>query len=193
LRLAFYKSERPIRTELPVRFPRSKRRAIRADKQRVNAPTPTRSAEKHLVVRVAGENFALPIRRVRGIVAHIDIAAVPSAPPFVHGEIRSAGRTPVTVIDLRRRFGVGGRGEESCIVLVETGGESRPRRKYGLLVDSVAETAAFASGETVGSTGPTADYIRGVARAEDGRSVVLLDLNALLDPQSQSVADNKAA
>jgi purine-binding chemotaxis protein CheW len=88
-----------------------------------------------ITATVGSQLFGLPILRVQDVFAPDRITRVPLAAPDIAGVLNLRGRI-VTLIDLRRRLGLGGReqGAQAMAVGVESQGES-----YGLLIDSIGE------------------------------------------------------
>jgi purine-binding chemotaxis protein CheW len=86
-----------------------------------------------VAVRVADEEFALPVMQVRDVLRHRQLTPVPLAPRAVAGLLNLRGHI-VTAIDLRLRLGLPPRveGSEASLVVVENGSEL-----YALVVDSV--------------------------------------------------------
>ena len=84
---------------------------------------------------IGGQLFGLPILRVQDVFAPERLTKVPLAPAEIAGVLNLRGRI-VTLIDMRRRLGLGQREDSSpaMAVGVESRGES-----YGLLIDSVGE------------------------------------------------------
>jgi len=58
---------------------------------------------------IANEEFGLDILLVQEIIRIMDITKVPRAPEFVEGVINLRGKV-IPIMDLRRRFGLGGQG-----------------------------------------------------------------------------------
>ena len=89
----------------------------------------------YVTAMIDGQLFGLPIVRVQDVFIPERLTRVPLAPPEIAGVLNLRGRI-VTLIDLRRRFGLGERkeGEDVMAIGVESRGES-----YGLLIDRVGE------------------------------------------------------
>jgi len=89
----------------------------------------------YVTAMIDGQLFGLPIVRVQDVFIPERLTRVPLAPPEIVGVLNLRGRI-VTLIDLRRRFGLGERkeGEDVMAIGVESRGES-----YGLLIDRVGE------------------------------------------------------
>lgn len=134
---------------------------------------------------VGEEEFGVEILAVREINRMMEITRVPHAPDFVEGVINLRGRV-VPVVDLRKRFGLGGieRGKSARIVVVEL-----RDKVVGFLVDSVSEVLRVPQDllepppPIVG--GVNREYLESVVKLED-RLLVLLDLHKLLDAGERS-------
>ena len=146
-----------------------------------------KSVEKEstlLVFDLVGEYCGLPVNLVREIV-HVPprITRVPNAPDYVRGVINLRG-TVIPVLDCAMKMGnTPSQGSaESRIVVAEF-----EEVLFGVLVDAVREVRTIPESlvEVSGATSRTGDigtdYVTGVAKMEDGRLIVLLDLAALFD------------
>ncbi|MDL2263031.1 chemotaxis protein CheW [Synergistaceae bacterium OttesenSCG-928-I11] len=146
-----------------------------------------------LVFDLAGEHCGLDVNLVREIV-HVPprITRVPNAPHYVRGVINLRG-TVIPVLDCVIKMG-GGHTEhtnETRIVVAEFEGI-----QFGVLVDAVREVRTVAdslieSGDSARSTSSIGDdYILGVAKMDDGRLIVLIDLAALFEIEELIEEDN---
>jgi purine-binding chemotaxis protein CheW len=150
--------------------------------------------------RVAGEDFAVDIMRVREIMPPVPLTPVPEAPGHLAGVFRLRGEV-VPVMDLRRRLGLppGEATRRSKYVVVKVAG-----RLLGLMVDEVCEVLRLGRDELRpappaidgrgtrlflgvcdGEGGPARGGRRGGAR----RLRLLLNVKALLDPASSDGLD----
>ena len=136
-----------------------------------------------LVFDLVGEHCGLDVNLVREIV-HVPprITRVPNAPHYVRGVINLRG-TVIPVLDCALKMGGAytGNTNESRIVVAEFEGI-----QFGVLVDAVREVRSVsdslienADASGTGSIGT--DYVVGIAKMEDGRLIVLLDLASLFD------------
>ena len=145
-----------------------------------------------LVFDLAGEYCGLDVNLVREIV-HVPprITRVPNAPHYVRGVINLRG-TVIPVLDCVIKMG-GGHTEhtnETRIVVAEFEGI-----QFGVLVDAVREVRSVAdslieSGDSTKSSSIGDDYILGVAKMDDGRLIVLIDLAALFEIEELIEEDN---
>lgn len=143
----------------------------------------TENEQTLLVFDLAGEYCALDAGLVREIV-HVPprVTRVPNAPMHVRGVINLRG-TIVPVLDCMTKMGNGSTDvtPETRIVVSELEGI-----QFGVLVDAVREVrgvveSQIESGANTSSSSIGADYILGVAKVDDGRLIVLLDLASLFD------------
>jgi len=158
---------------------RAEQRALRraADGQRT----------EYLAFSLAGEIYAVEIHSIGEILKPPPITEVPRAESSIIGVVSVRGRL-VTVIDLRKRFGVKDTpiGHLTRILLVDKGDE-----KLGLLVDEVLQVYRLTENEiepanVLGGDQPA--HILGIGRPKEGTGrpdfgslLVLLDLRPILD------------
>src|SRR5882672_12469111 len=95
----------------------------------------TSNLKEYVTATIGGQLFGLPIQRVQDVFMPERLTRVPLAPPEIAGVLNLRGRI-VTLIDMRRRFGLGERKDDDpyMAIGVESRGES-----YGLLIDNVGE------------------------------------------------------
>ena len=95
----------------------------------------TVSMQEYVTAQIGGQLIGLPILRVQDVFIPEGLTRVPLAPPEIAGVLNLRGRI-VTVIDMRRRLGLGagGAAETPLAIGVESRGES-----YGLLIDAIGE------------------------------------------------------
>jgi purine-binding chemotaxis protein CheW len=135
---------------------------------------------EYVTALIGDQLFGLPIARVQDVFAPERLTLVPLAPPEIAGLLNLRGRI-VTVIDMRRRLDLNGRGEDHrpMAIGVEHKGES-----YGLLIDEIGEVLKLPSASRVDN--PVNLDVRlarvssGVHRL-DGRLLVVLDVERVLD------------
>jgi len=150
--------------------------------------------------RIAGEDYAIDIMRVREIINPVEVTRVPRAPRFVEGVIRLRGEV-IPVVDVRKRFGqpAGAPGRKTRYLIVIVAG-----RRIGLVVDEVCEVLRLRRGEIrpapalVGEGGPRfflgvcgGDGVAASGRRGGGSSRLrlLLNVKALLDPAQPGEAE----
>ena len=163
------------------------------------ARTAEEDNEQLITFRVAGEEYGIPIMEVQEIIRVPEITSVPNAPSGVIG-ITSLRSWIVPVMDLRTKFGLRSllaettgenrRDDERCLV-VRIGAKS-----VALRVDAVNQVlqAAKSSVEQtpaiVAGGGAGRDQIRGIAKLDEGkRLIMLLDVGKLVSQSDLSTID----
>lgn len=141
-----------------------------------------------LTFEQGGEEYALPLRRVREIVEYERPTRLPATPPYVLGVIDVRGLV-VPVVDLSAKLGQGvsSIGTRSCIVLVETSlGPSQPL--VGVLVEAVRGVVELAVDERAAIEAQS-DAGEGTSWYElqrEGGSIWLLDIDEALAEEDVS-------
>ncbi len=80
----------------------------RRDEQAMNTENTQQNLTEYVTAMIGGQLFGLPIVRVQDVFVPERLTRVPLAPPEIAGVLNLRGRI-VTLIDLRRRFGLGKR------------------------------------------------------------------------------------
>ena len=137
---------------------------------------------QYLTFFVAGEEYAIPILRVREILEHSRVTRVPSTPPYIRGVINLRGSV-IPVIDLAVKFGLepAAISKTSCIVVVELSGSEQTI--MGVIADSVRQVVDFAQNEieaapSFGVHGRV-DFLLGMGLMADA-FVLMLDIDKAL-------------
>ncbi len=139
---------------------------------------------KYLTFVLGGESYGIPVLKVREIIRHIEVTAVPQMPDYVKGVTNLRGKI-IPVVDLRIKFGLASTEttERTCIVVVQVGSAATSKIQMGLVVDAVEEVANIAAGEIeptpdFGTTLNT-EYILGMAKVK-GTVKSLLDIDQVV-------------
>src|SRR5262245_6967988 len=131
--------------------------------------------------QLSGQDYAFRIEQIQEIVILDKVTKTPQVPEYVEGVSNLRGSI-IPIINLRKLFGLEPKpvdGDTRTIV-VNVG-----QRTMGCTVDSVSQVLRIQeeniqpAPETVTANG--AGYISGFARQE-GRLMILLDIDELLDP-----------
>jgi purine-binding chemotaxis protein CheW len=138
---------------------------------------------EYLALVLGAESYAVPIAHVAEILRPPPITEVPRASRNVLGVVSVRGRL-VTVVDLRRRFGLAEApiDRRSRVLLAHAGtGE-----QIGLLVDEVRQVWRLAAEEIEPPNalgGEQAAHIAGIGRpaGSDGTVLILLNLAPILE------------
>jgi purine-binding chemotaxis protein CheW len=142
---------------------------------------------EYVTAMIGGQLFGLPIVRVQDVFIPARLTRVPLAPPEIAGVLNLRGRI-VTLIDLRRRFGLGKRedGNSSMAIGVESRGES-----YGLLIDNVGEVLklddAAREANPINLDQRLARVSAGIHRL-DGQLLIIVDVDRVLDISAKAIA-----
>lgn len=124
----------------------------------------------HVRVRVAGEQYALPVDGVLEVAELGDVTPVPGAPSSVLG-VRNLRGQLIPVVDLATLFGLDGDTPRERIVIAEAGD-----RRAGLAVESILAVEPVSQPTEAAASA----YLRGAVLA-DGELVGIVDLGAALD------------
>jgi len=135
---------------------------------------------KVIVFALGSEEYGIEVDKVRTIERMIPITRVPKTPAFVKGVINLRG-VVLPVIDLRGRFGLPETEptENTRIIIVSVGDI-----EVGFIVDAANDVMDIDSDsidsppEVVG--GIRAKYLHGVAKIEDNRLLIMLNLSEVL-------------
>ena len=141
----------------------------------------------YVTAMIDGQLFGLPIVRVQDVFIPERLTRVPLAPREIVGVLNLRGRI-VTLIDLRRRVGLGERkeGEDVMAIGVESRGES-----YGLLIDRVGEVVELEGvarePNPVNLDQRLAQMSSGIYRLDD-QLLVVVDVDRVLDIGRKAIA-----
>jgi len=135
---------------------------------------------KVIVFALGSEEYGIEVDKVRTIERMSPITRVPKTPAFVKGVINLRG-VVLPVIDLRGRFGLPETEptENTRIIMVSVGDI-----EVGFIVDAANDVMDIDSDsidsppEVVG--GIRAKYLHGVAKIEDNRLLIMLNLSEVL-------------
>jgi purine-binding chemotaxis protein CheW len=153
----------------------------------MNTENAQQNLTEYVTAMIGGQLFGLPIVRVQDVFIPERLTRVPLAPPEIAGVLNLRGRI-VTLIDLRRRFGLGQRedGNSSMAIGVESRAES-----YGLLIDSVGEVLklddAAREPNPVNLDQRLARVSAGIYRL-DGQLLIVVDVDRVLDIGANAIA-----
>jgi purine-binding chemotaxis protein CheW len=136
--------------------------------------------EEFLSFRLGAEEYAIDILRVREIRAYAPVTRIANTPSYIKGVFNLRGAI-VPVLDLRIRMGFEKAEYNAFTVVIIIDVEGR---SIGVVVDSVSDVVAFATGEIRPAPpmpgGIDAALIRGLA-PKDGRMLIVLDIARLME------------
>lgn len=144
-----------------------------------------------VVFRLAAEEYALPITKVKDINRVLPITKIPQAPSFMEGIINLRGSIN-SVVDLRGRFGLkrGEKTDDTRIMIIEFRGQT-----IGIIVDAVEEVLTIPAGSI--DLPPMAakldhTYIVGIGKVNE-RLLVLLDIDKVFNDDEIRILQNSTA
>ncbi|WP_315371541.1 chemotaxis protein CheW [Paenibacillus xylanexedens] len=136
---------------------------------------------KVIVFKLGSEEYGIEVDKVQTIERMMPITRVPKTLSFVKGVINLRG-VVIPVIDLRGRFSLPETAKTDQTRIVIVGVDDM---QVGFIVDSandvidIKSSAIDSPPEVVG--GVKARYLRGVAKLEDSRLLIMLNLNEVLN------------
>jgi purine-binding chemotaxis protein CheW len=144
------------------------------------SPAARGATGKYMTFKLAAEEYALDILKVRELIGLLEITRVPRAPDFIRGVINLRGKV-IPVVDLRVKFGMetAVATSQTVIIVVQLAGGLT----MGILVDEVLEVRAIGENDVEPppnfQSQTAADFISGVSKA-DKRIIFLLDIDRVL-------------
>ncbi|ANE47558.1 chemotaxis protein CheW [Paenibacillus swuensis] len=136
---------------------------------------------KFIVFSLAHEEYGVEVDKVRTIERMLPITRVPRTPAFVKGVINLRG-VVVPIIDLRERFNLpqAEYNENSRMIIV-----ALADLEVGLIVDSASDVIDLDTDEIADPPevvgGVKAKYLRGIAKLDNKRLLVMLNLHEVLN------------
>lgn len=144
---------------------------------------------RYVCFTVGNGRYGLPIEQVVQIIRHENITEVPTAPPYVEGVLNLRGEV-IPVINIRERFGLPRTDKDlkNRVIVIGDG-----QRSYGLLVDGVREITELEEDSIEANAtsvfGMRADFVVGIAKAQDDLLVILDIFKILNSPSLISLMD----
>ncbi|RYL95322.1 chemotaxis protein CheW [Sporolactobacillus sp. THM7-4] len=138
---------------------------------------------KVILFKLNNEMYGVPVDQILSIERIQAITRVPNAPDYVVGIMNLRGLI-IPVIDMRRRFRMSTTEptKDTRIIIVDVGDI-----KVGLMVDEANEVLDVDPGSVEKTpdivSGPGSEYINGVAKINDDRLLILLNLQRILYEQ----------
>jgi purine-binding chemotaxis protein CheW len=138
---------------------------------------------KYLTFALAHEEYGLEILKVREIIKHVAVTAVPQTPSYVKGVINLRGQV-IPVVDLRAKFGMETAEvtDETCIIVVEILQSAR-KLNTGIIVDRVQEVLDIAGQDIEEppqfAASVNTDFILGIGKVAQSIKI-LLDIDEVL-------------
>ena len=149
----------------------------------------TRQAGKYLAFNLQGESYGIDVLKVREIIRHTCVTAVPQMPSYIKGVINLRGRI-IPVMDLRVRFACRQTNDtdQTCVIVVQVNVQEGKVMQMGLIVDGVEDVLNLTTEDIeetpdFGSAISTACIV-GMAKVRDGVKM-LLNVDRLLSANEQ--------
>lgn len=152
---------------------------------------------RYLAFSIGTEQFAIPLLKVREVIALTETTPLPQAPAYFRGVMNLRGQV-ISIIDLRMKLKLSkGSGSETSVIIIDINNMA-----LGVTVDSVDNVMALKAEDI--SEPPNFDLstrsegISGIAR-KDKKLICLVDLDKTLGGheigqwQSQAQGSQKAA
>ncbi|MCW5828860.1 MAG: chemotaxis protein CheW [Deltaproteobacteria bacterium] len=147
---------------------------------------------KFVTFALGKEKFAVPVLRVKEIIAKYEVAPLPKTPQFVEGIISLRGDI-IPVVDLRKRFDlpVQGRTDDTRLIVLEMDDFF-----VGIEVDMVFEVIKINADHIEPPpalvAGLEADFLEGVCEIAS-RLITILNLDRIFSPQEKDVLSESSA
>lgn len=144
------------------------------------------TGERFLRFSLGEEEYAIPLLRVREVIAVPEVTPIPQTPNYFLGVINLRGQV-ITVVDMRTKLGIKPlNGPEMAVVICDLGAIS-----LGVVVDSINSVitpkAAEISDRPEVKNQKAMEYITSVYRHDQGL-VLLLDIAKLFNFEDQTTA-----
>lgn len=146
--------------------------------------------ERYLSFSLGAEEYAMPLLKVREVIAVPEVTPIPQTPSYFLGIMNLRGQV-ISVMDLRTKLGIkASNGAETAVIICDLSPVS-----IGVVVDSVNAVLSPRSDEV--SEKPdvqgsrTTEYITGVYRRGNGL-VLFLDLAKMLDVKQLEMMQSAA-
>jgi purine-binding chemotaxis protein CheW len=149
-------------------------------------PITGKVAREVLVFEVGGQRYGLPTVDVRELVRAVTITPLPNAPAAIEGVVNVRGHV-LPVLDVRSRFRLPAKAlDPSDLFIVASAGP----RGVILRVDQATHLALVdeASVQPSQTLGPSATYVAGVAKLDDGL-MLIHDLTTFLSAAEAASVD----
>lgn len=162
-----------------------------SDNPRAAAVASRKNSSQYVGFQLAGQEYAFRIEQIQEIVILDKVTKTPQVAEYVEGVCNLRGSI-IPIINLRKLFGLEPKpvDSETRTIVVNVG-----QRTMGCTVDLVSQVMRIPeeniqpAPETVTANG--ANYIAGFAR-QNGRLMILLDIDELLDPTKLDQVRNAA-
>jgi purine-binding chemotaxis protein CheW len=145
--------------------------------------------ERYLRFSLGKEEYAIPLLKVREVIAMPETTPIPQTPNYFLGIMNLRGQV-ITVMDLRTKLGIKAEmGAETSVIIADLGDIS-----VGVVVDSInavlnPDPKDLAEKPELSSGVKSSEYITGVYKKESGL-VLLLNIAKLLNFEDKQILTN---
>lgn len=127
--------------------------------------------ERFLLFSIGTEDFAIPLLKVREVIAFTAVTPIPNMPSHFKGVINLRGQV-ISIIDLRSKIGVRNTSadQETTIIILDSG-----EKNLGVIVGSIRSVLSLSLSEISPPpevTQVSQQFVSGIAKAGD--SLILL-------------------
>jgi len=149
-------------------------------------------AGKYLIFKLQAESYGICESKVREIIWHTSVTAMPQMPEHICGVFNLRGKM-IPVMDLRKRFGLITKEDtdQNCILVIQVQLADQRATPMGLVVDGIEGTVSISpiEMEKPCSFGGriSGDYVVGVTRVK-GSVTTLLDIDNVVDAEAMKEA-----
>jgi purine-binding chemotaxis protein CheW len=148
-----------------------------------------RTTSQFVGFRLDAEEYAIAITKIQEIIVMKPITRIPQVPGVIEGLINLRGSV-IPIVNLRKLFALPPRGfdDETRTIIVNVGD-----RTIGYIVDEVTQVMRISNDQIQPAPASVSAlakrYIAGLARLDD-RLLILLEIEALLDPDELPLASD---
>lgn len=148
------------------------------------------SENRFLCFSLGSEEYAIPLLRVKEVIAVPDVTQVPFTPNYFLGIMNLRGQV-ISIMDLRQKFGIKSKEiNETSVIICDL-----DHMSIGVVVDAINSVITPSPEEMAPKpdiqSSKTTDYITGVYRKEK-RLVLFLDIAKTLTGEDQEALNRKA-
>lgn len=149
--------------------------------------------KKYLTFTLCNEKYGIPLSSVKEIIGITDTTPVPQVPSYFKGLINLRGKI-ISIIELRKKLKISSEQtlerQKTSIVITEVGDTL-----IGSVVDDVNEVIGLHPDQIQPTSNIQSrvshELITGVARVENSRLILLLDIEKVLDLKELEEIKNK--
>jgi purine-binding chemotaxis protein CheW len=142
------------------------------------------TSERYLAFLLGKEQYAIPLLQVKEVIEMSEPMPIPQTPKYFMGIINLRGQV-ISVLDLKAKLLLPktDQGPKTAIIILDL----EPQLLLGVIVDRINSVLAFPQEDI--SVAPSnlsvnkQQYLTGVARRDDNKMTLILDIRSALDIQ----------